>query len=102
MKQKIRSSKEFKRIFDKGKKIIGDFFLVYWETNENGFHLGQVISKKVGIAVVRNKIRRRIRYYFSIQKKLPKVNFVVVAKNGITPPNWQETENDLKQILKRI
>lgn len=67
---------------------------------------GLTVSKKVGGAVIRNKIKRRYRNIFT---KLNKENltmngfdYVVIAKNEIVNFDFQKIADDLKFCLKHI
>jgi len=57
----LRKKEDFKRTF-RGKSAAGSLFVVYAAANDLGFHrLGLSVSKKVGCAVVRNRIKRWVR-----------------------------------------
>lgn len=68
--------------------------------------LGITVSKKVGKAVVRNKIKRRFRNIFL---KLVRENqtihgfdYVIIAKQEIVKFDFQKITDDLKFCLKHI
>lgn len=68
--------------------------------------LGITVSKKVGKAVVRNKIKRRFRNIFL---KLVRENqtihgfdYVIIAKQEIVNFDFQKITDDLKFCLKHI
>jgi len=59
-----------------------------------------VVSKKISKkAVVRNKIKRRIRHLFS--KHIQSGKYVVIVKNDISETNFEKIENDFKKIIKK-
>ena len=59
-----------------------------------------VVSKKISKkAVVRNKIKRRIRHLF--RESESKGKYVVVVKEDISDKDFKKIENDFKKITKK-
>ena len=58
--------------------------------------MSKKISKK---AVVRNKIKRRIRHLF--KKNLKSGKYIVIVKNDISETDFEKIENDFKKIIKK-
>ena len=55
-------SREYDVVFERGKRVKSDYFDIIALKGQNGPRkLGIIVSKKVGKAVVRNRIKRRIR-----------------------------------------
>ena len=76
--ENLKSDFQFKKLL-KQKKIHTDYFSVYFgknlmKENNNKLNIGFIIKKKLGNAVVRNKIKRRLRA--AIQKKLKNKKFI--------------------------
>ena len=64
-RQRIKRNAEFQEIFKKGKSFANRQFVVYClEKEEDYYRVGLSVSKKVGNAVVRNRIKRYIRQTF--------------------------------------
>ncbi|HEU4740015.1 MAG TPA: ribonuclease P protein component [Meiothermus sp.] len=61
---------------------------------------GIVVSKKVGKAVVRNKVRRRLREILR-RMHLPPCELVVVAQPEAASASFAELFRDLTQALKK-
>ena len=61
-KYKLRKDLEFKKVYKSGKNFWNRNLVLYKkENNLECTRIGISVSKKVGNAVVRNKIKRRIR-----------------------------------------
>ena len=59
-----------------------------------------MVSKKISKkAVVRNKIKRRIRHLF--KKNLKSGKYIVIVKNDISETDFEKIENDFKKIIKK-
>ena len=65
--------------------------------------VGFAVTKKVGHAVVRNRVRRQLREI--LQKQIPSLkqnyNIIVVAKENITQTNFQTLSNEMEKLLKK-
>ena len=64
---RITSRDDFRRILDKNQRRVCDYFVALWEAapaTDSTLQLGIITSRKLGGAVTRNAIRRRIRESF--------------------------------------
>ncbi len=60
---RVKREKDFKAIFKEGTSFANRKFVVYQlENQKNHFRVGLSVSKKLGNAVTRNQIKRRIRH----------------------------------------
>jgi len=84
--ERIRKKKEFSTLYRTGSRYRGRYFHLVYRANSFEFpRLAVVVSKKVGNAVTRNKIKRRIRALFRRNKprfKKP-MDIVLIAKREI-------------------
>lgn len=94
----LRRSSQFRKVLATGERRHGRHFIIYLARNKSHPRLGLTVSKKVGNAVVRNRVKRRIREYFRKNKRLiPQIDLVVVAKRG----SGSLSSGDIDQELQR-
>lgn len=102
---KIRKNKEFKKIYSRGKSYANKLLVLYIANNkEDKTKVGFSVSKKVGKAVVRNRVKRLIREAYRLnQDKIKKrgVSLVFIARNRAKDANFIEIEKALLDLLKK-
>ena len=100
---RVKREKDFKAIFKDGTSFANRKFVVYQlENQQNHFRVGLSVSKKLGNAVTRNQIKRRIRHILqSVKGSLVEhVDFVVIARKGVENLEYAEMEKNLLHVLK--
>ena len=79
----LKKNYEFQRLYSKGKSAVTPFLVVYVrKTKKRTNKIGFTVSTKLGKAVVRNRVRRRLReiYRLSEDDFAPGLEMVVVAR----------------------
>ncbi|MFS9093656.1 ribonuclease P protein component [Streptococcus sp. Marseille-Q3533] len=100
---RVKKEKDFNAIFQEGKSVANRKFVVYrLENSEQHFRVGLSVSKKLGNAVTRNQIKRRIRHVLITHKDqiIENLDFVVIARKGVEEMNYTEIEKNLLHVLK--
>lgn len=100
---RVKREKDFKAIFKEGTSFANRKFVVYQlENQKNHFRVGLSVSKKLGNAVTRNQIKRRIRHIIQNAKGslVEDVDFVVIARKGVETLGYAEMEKNLLHVLK--
>ena len=58
----LKKNSDFRRLYAKGKSAANPYMVVYCRKNRTGENrLGYTVSTRLGHAVVRNRVRRRLR-----------------------------------------
>jgi len=100
--ERFRKRKDFLHIYRRGSRYRGKgFTLVYLSNDLNYSRMAVVASKKVGNAVVRNRIKRRFRALFRTNKSLLQGSFdlVIITDRRIGNTSWSEVQ---KEFIKAI
>ena len=103
---KIRKRKEYALVFTNGKKIIGkNLILQYLKANTENPRFGITASKKIGNAVKRNYVKRRIRSLINktlSQSNISLKNYVIVAKKGSLSVKFNDLYDELKLLFNKV
>ena len=103
--ERIRKKKEFLTLYKTGRRYRGRYFHFVFGANDFEFpRLAVVVSKKVGNAVTRNKIKRRIRALFRRNKlhfKKP-MDVVLIAKREILDLSVSDLAAEFFSVLEKI
>lgn len=101
---RISSSKEYNNIYQNGKKIQGRYIIVFFQKGGTKFsRFGIVTSKKIGNAVVRNRVKRRLRaiVHDNLDKICGSYNIVIVARYNISNAAYENLEQDFFKVMKK-
>ncbi len=102
-KQRIKKNIEFQNTFKKGKSFANRQFVIYSLDNDSDyFRIGISVSKKVGNAVVRNRIKRYIRQTFLelSDSVLQNKDYIIIARNPAASLDFHETKKSIEHVLK--
>ena len=107
----LNQSKDFLRILKK-KKINTKYFTVYFDKNSKNnlnkyLNISFVMKKNVGNAVIRNKIKRKLKYAvqkISREKKLIDLNYtyVIFGKNNVYKDEFKNVLSEVNDTFKKI
>ena len=112
MNNKIASlskSDDFKSLI-KGKKINNKYLIIFFkklsDKNNNVLNISFVTKRKIGKAIVRNKIKRRLRNLMNEAVKKLNLNlnysYLFIAKKNIVEDQYDLIKQNLFEDLKKI
>ena len=103
-RQRIKKNREFQKVFKDGKSFANRQFIVYRYKKEGQaeFRIGLSVSKKVGNAVTRNRIKRYIRQTFlELKDDVDQdVDYVIIARKQAATLDFHETKKSLQHVLR--
>lgn len=103
--QSLKQNHLFRRLYQRGKSAAGRYVVVYCRKNGLPYNrLGLTVSTKVGHAVVRNRIRRRLReaYRLSEGQFFSGYDIVVVARTRAASATYQELSQGLIAASRKL
>ncbi|WP_240376322.1 ribonuclease P protein component [Bacillus piscicola] len=101
---RIKKNHEFSRVFDKGVSSANRQFVVYVldKPEQSHFRVGITVSKKMGNAVVRNRIKRVLREILHeigsqlVQEK----DYIIIARKPIVDMSYKDIKKSLRHVLR--
>lgn len=100
---RLRHRADFQRCYRQGRRRHGSVTTLHFHPNEQQeARLGITASRKVGKAVVRHRIKRRIREIFrrfEKRKLLPSMDIVVHLKPGTGHTDFHVLEEELQGLF---
>ena len=103
-KNKLKKRKQFNWTFKNGKSVHSkNLVIVYNKNKGKDFKVGFSVTKKVGKAVVRNKIKRRLKEIVSKLTSNIKnyYTIILVAKPSIVDCKFVDLQSEVELILKK-
>ncbi len=101
----VKENYEFRRIYRKGRSAVSPCLVVYCQKNRRGqSRLGVTVSTKLGHAVVRNRVRRRLREIYRLNReKMPAgYDIIVVARVRAAETPYRKLERQYLRCLGEL
>ena len=106
----LNRSNDFIKILTK-KKLNTKYFTIYFDKNQKNLNkylnISFVMKKKIGNAVVRNRIKRKLKY--AVQKiykesKIidPNYTYVIFGKNNVYKDKFVNVLGEVNEAFKKI
>jgi ribonuclease P protein component len=105
----ISKNEDFKNLL-KGKKLSSKYFTIFFKKilnkNNKYLNISFVAKKKIGNAIKRNKIKRRLKNMTNDAVKKISINFnycyLVIAKNNVFNDEYKDIKKTLFSNFERI
>ena len=101
----LKKSYEFRRLYSKGKSAGMPLIVVYFRKTGRSYNqIGITVSNKIGNAVMRNRIRRRIReiYRTNEEKFVCGFDMVIVARIRSRYCSYGQLEKEFLDACSRL
>ena len=97
----LKKNAQFQYVYRRGKGI-SDAVLTLIHVKNRQTRVGFVISRKIGKAVLRNRIKRRLRACFTpLLPSLEKGYYVVVVRKNAADAAYRDLEHSVLSLLRR-
>ena len=101
----IKQNGDFRRIYARGKSAVSPCVVVYCRKNRLGTNrVGFTVSKKMGKAVVRNRVRRRLREIMRLNSDRLEQGYdlILVARGRAIEAEYRQIESDVLSCCGRL
>lgn len=104
IKNRVKRNEEFQEIIGKKQSAVNRVFVVYYQANDLGYmRIGISVSKKLGNAVIRNKIKRQVRMMLQETCNFDDAtDMVVIVRNKYNEQDYATNKKDLLHVLKKV
>ena len=102
--ESLKKSRDFKQVYNQKRSLANRLLVLYVKENESEVNrLGVSISRKVGCAVVRNRIKRLIKESYRANEKTLVMGYdlVIVVRPAAAHENFEQIGKSLWDLLKR-
>ncbi len=99
---RLRKTADFAAVWSEGRSKVDRLFVV--RVRPNGLRVtrfGFSVSKRIGNAVVRNRVKRRLREVTRATAVETGFDIVIVARNGASDVEFARIERSIRSLLRR-
>lgn len=99
----IKKSDDFTNIISTGTNLKNKYFSIYYKESKKTLY-GITVPKKIGVAVVRNKLKRQVKNIISNNEKYIQFNYnyVIIIKEPTLKLNYEGLSNNLLDLMKKV
>ena len=101
----LKKNYEFRRLYGKGRSFATPHLVVYCLKNNRGLNrVGYTVSTKLGKAVVRNRVRRRLReiYRLNADKLVKGADIIIVARSRCVGADYAKMEKAFMHACREL
>lgn len=98
---RLKSSKSFDYIHKHGKSYANNNLVLVYAPTKFNLKVGFSVSKKIGKAVVRNKVKRRLREGFRLMIPYldPHFNYMFIARGNAKDCDYHQLLSSMQHLL---
>ena len=100
---RIRKRAEFLRLSHDGEKVYQThFLLICRRRDDGGVRFGITVSRKVGNAVVRNRVKRLVREVCRHASPVPPADYSIIARTGAGMLDVDAVRTQLEKAFRQV
>ena len=99
---RLTGNKQYSSIYHEGGSAANRFLVIRFRSNGlEHSRFGFQVSKRIGNAVVRNRVKRRLREAIRLTQVKPGWDAVFIARKGTEKAEYQELKHAADNLLRR-
>ncbi len=102
---RIKSKQDYAKVYRHGKSVANFQFVLYWLEVKRATHfrLGISASKKIGNAVVRNRMRRIVKEIVRLNADLLNVpvDIVIIIRKPAVDMNYNDLQKSIMHLYRK-
>lgn len=99
----LKESRDFDRIIKNNRPYKYKDYIIYIERKEQDtYHFGFSVGKKIGCAVTRNKIKRQLKAIVDKKNYQKGFNCIIIVGRGVLERTFQEMESNLYNAFSKL
>ncbi|TLD85344.1 ribonuclease P protein component [Helicobacter sp. MIT 11-5569] len=99
----LNTKQDFDRVYKSQKRWHNSHFVLFFREDAQRKRVGFSVSKKIGNAVCRNRIKRRLRsIYRESMLNLRGGDMILLAKDGLDEVAYKTLQDNYKYALMRL
>ncbi|NLZ75599.1 MAG: ribonuclease P protein component [Erysipelotrichia bacterium] len=101
---RVKTNEDFQKIITGGKcKISRSFVMYYHPAKKEHDRIGISVGKKIGNAVIRNKVKRQVRMMIQQSCNFKTgFDFVFIVRPKYLQSDYQNNKNDLSRLYNSV
>jgi len=103
-RNRLKKNEDFQKVFKQGTSVANRQFVLYTldQPENDELRVGLSVSKKIGNAVMRNRIKRLIRQAFLEEKeRLKEKDYIIIARKPASQLTFEETKKSLQHLFRK-
>jgi ribonuclease P protein component len=102
---RLAKREDFNKVYRYGKSVANHQFVLYYlpQPKLEHFRLGVSVSKKIGNAVVRNRLRRMMKEIVRLKKEqmTPQFDYILIARKPSAEMDYQAMEKSIFHVIRK-
>jgi ribonuclease P protein component len=102
---RLAKREDFNKIYRYGKSVANHQFVLYYlpQPKLEHFRLGVSVSKKIGNAIVRNRLRRMMKEIIRLKKEMmaPHFDYILIARKPCAEMDYQAMEKSIYHVVRK-
>lgn len=101
--ERLAASSDFHRVYQNGSSVASKHLVLYYLPSGDGTRIGFSVGKKLGSAVARNRVKRRLRAASSpvIPLLVAGHDLIIIARKPLLELDYDGIERVVKEIVGR-